>query len=196
MSTIYPLDQAIQTFAKMDEQDFAEAEHLFEKRTFKKGTVESIENTINRGMSYITKGLVRCYYIDPKTGKEINSYFFQEAQFMVSFFIVDPNTPSNYYVETLEDTEIDYIRLKDLTQLYKSSHQWEHFGRVLAETYYRGANARTENFIFNTPEERYLQLIKDFPKIFQRTSLINIASYLGVESQSLSRIRKRIAKSH
>ena len=194
MGDVLPLKEVVQRAGRMDDENYALGEHLFEQKTLKKGYTEHLEMNGNRSLAYISKGLIRAYYIDPKTGKEINSFFFQEGQFLVSFLIFTEDTPCNYYLEVLEETIIDTINLKELNNLYRTSHQWEHFGRILAEVYYRGSNARTESFIFHTPEERYLNLIKEFPKIFQRTSLINIASYLGVESQSLSRIRNRIAK--
>ncbi len=193
MRTKLTLQQALQLYAKIDNDQFSLAEKLFIKTDVEKGQNENIQDHFGKDLAFITKGLFRAYYIDPKTGSEINTFFFQENQFMFSYLLFNPNTPCNYYYEALEDSEVFRINRKDLKWLYKTSHQWEHFGRVLAEDYYRGSNSRAESFIFNTPEERYVELIKTFPKIFQRTSLINISSYLGVKSQSLSRIRKRIS---
>lgn len=192
MSATIPLIEYLKLYAHISGEDYAMAKEYFYTKTYKKGDCIPLEDSAAKTMIYIDKGLFRAFYIDPKSGKEMNSYFYQENQIMISFLIFTPKKPCNYFIEALEDSEATSIDYSNLKKLYKASHPWEHFGRLLAERYYRGANKRTESFIFNTPEERYLNLIKDFPKIFQRTSLINISSYLGVESQSLSRIRKRI----
>ena len=188
------LKTALHFFANISVQDFALAENYFVTKQYKKGEVMNVQNKLGGDLAFIIKGLIRVYYIEPKTGKEINLFFFQDNQFIFSFLIFSGEDESNYFVETMEECELIQINRKNLSHLYKTSHQWEHFGRLLAEEYYRGSNARSESFIFMSPEERYLELIKTFPTIFQRTSLMNIASYLGIESQSLSRIRKRLAQ--
>lgn len=195
MSENLSLKEYFKNNIRFSEEDLLLAENLIHTKTFKKGDTAPLEDGGAKSLCFILEGLFRVFYIDPKTGKEINSYFYQENQFMVSLLIFTEARPCNYYIEALEDSVVDLIDMRNLKELYRESHAWEHFGRLLAEGYYREANKRTESFIFNSPEERYLNLIKKFPKIFQRTSLINIASYLGVESQSLSRIRKRLVTS-
>jgi CRP-like cAMP-binding protein len=188
------LEAILYYFAGIDKEDFKLAQPLFVKKQYKKGQQMNIHERQGGDLGYIEKGLFRSYYNEPATGKEINLFFFQEYQFLFSFLMLDKNGESNYYIQALEDCEVTQISRKDLLHLYNTSHKWERFGRLLAEEYYRGSNARTESFIFKSPEERYLDLIKNFPTIFQRTSLINISSYLGIESQSLSRIRKRLTQ--
>jgi CRP-like cAMP-binding protein len=194
MATIEFLKQTLHHAAHINEEQFALAEKSFTRVDIKKGDTTSLETGYGKDLNFIVKGLFRSYYIEPKTGNEINVFFFQEGEFMISLLVFNAEMPCNYYVEALEDSIVFTMSGEDLKKLYKVSHQWEHFGRIIAESYYRGSNARAESFIFNTPEERYLQLIKTFPTIFQRTSLLNISSYMGVKSQSLSRIRKRISK--
>jgi len=194
MVSIDILKQALYNAAHIKDEQFALAEKYFTLSEIKKGETVSLEQGFGKDLSFIVKGLFRCYYIEPKTGNEINVFFFQENEFMVSLLVFTPEKPCNYYLEALEDSTVFRMSHDDLKKMYKLSHQWEKFGRIIAESYYRGSNARAESFIFNTPEERYLALIKTFPTIFQRTSLLNISSYMGVKSQSLSRIRKRISK--
>jgi CRP-like cAMP-binding protein len=194
MATIEFLKQTLYHAAHINEEQFSLAEKSFSRVDIKKGDTTSLETGYGKDLNFIVKGLFRSYYIEPKTGNEINVFFFQEGEFMISLLVFNAEMPCNYYVEALEDAVVFTMSGEDLKKLYKVSHQWEHFGRIIAESYYRGSNARAESFIFNTPEERYLQLIKSFPTIFQRTSLLNISSYMGVKSQSLSRIRKRISK--
>lgn len=194
MTTENQLQKALFLFAEIDEKLFASSENLFLFKAYKKGTCFNIRDSICKNLAFVTKGLFRIYYIDPKTNEEINLYFFFEKQFMVSFKSFIAQIPCYYTIEAMEDSEVLQISHPDLVHLFKTSHKWECFGRILAEQYFYGSQARTESFIFNTPEERYLQLIKTNPQIFERVSLLHIASYIGVKSQSLSRIRRRLTK--
>ena len=85
-----------------------------------------------------------------------------------------------------------YISYANLEKLYQQSHQWEHFGRLIAEKAFNLAMTRTEDFIFNTPEQRYKDLTEAHPQLANHIPLYHIASYLGIQGPSLSRIRKRM----
>jgi hypothetical protein len=67
-------------------------------------------------------------------------------------------------------------------------------GRLVAEKVLTILNDRVESFLFNTAEERYLKFINENPDLIQRVSLTHLSSFLGIERQSLSRIRSKIAK--
>ena len=67
-------------------------------------------------------------------------------------------------------------------------------GRLIAENVLTILNDRVESFLFNTAEERYLKFISENPDLIQRVSLTHLASFLGIERQSLSRIRSKLAK--
>jgi len=69
----------------------------------------------------------------------------------------------------------------------------ERFGRIIAESAYAVATNRFESFLFLSAKERYLQMLNDYPKFIQRIPLYHLASYLGIERESLSRIRKDVA---
>lgn len=188
------LQKALFLLAEIDKKIFSSSENLFLFKTYKKGMCFNIRDSICKNLAFVTKGLFRIYYTDPKTNEEINLYFFFENQFMVSFKSFIAQIPCYYTIEAMEDSEVFQISHPDLIRLFKSSHKWECFGRVLAEQYFYGSQTRTESFIFNTPEERYLELIKTNAQIFERISLLHIASYIGIKSQSLSRIRRRLTK--
>lgn len=194
MNTSIKLREAVFEFAGIDSDLFSKSEKAFICKTYKKGDCFNVRDSVCENLAFVTKGLFRIYYTDEKTIDEINLYFFQENQFMVSFKSFIAQIPCYYTIEAMEDSEVIQISHPELLQLFQSTHQWERFGRVLAEQYFYGSQTRTESFIFYTPEERYLELIKTSPEIFERVSLIHIASYLGIKSQSLSRIRRRLTK--
>ena len=80
--------------------------------------------------------------------------------------------------------------------IQKSYQEFEHgqlYGRLMAEQTLTLYNDRIEGFLFNTAEERYLKFLQEQPSLMNRVSLTHLSSFLGIERQSLSRIRKRIA---
>jgi hypothetical protein len=76
--------------------------------------------------------------------------------------------------------------------LYERRPNWGKFGRLLAELFFNYSQARAEELLFNTHEERHVKLLNEHPNIINRIPAYHISSYLGITGPSLSRIRKRI----
>jgi CRP/FNR family transcriptional regulator len=150
------------------------------------------ENQIVNEIAFIEKGVLRLYYLSD--GKEINNHFFLENDYAVSYLDFLKNRPSRYYIQALDDCELLTFNAESLQIAYDSSKNWERFGRIIAESVYAIATNRFESFLFLSAKERYLQMLNDYPKFIQRIPLYHLASYLGIERESLSRIRKEIAK--
>lgn len=142
-------------------------------------------------IGFIFKGCFRTYYLTD--GKEINTQFVFENEFVTDYDSFLQKKPSRYYIQALEDSEIVTFGLAALQNAYDQSQNWERFGRMIAEKSYKQTTRRVESFLFLDGEQRYLELLKNQPHIFQRIPLYHIASYLGLERESLSRLRKKIA---
>ncbi len=143
-------------------------------------------------IGFVNKGCYRMYYL--LNGKEINTHFFFENQFVVDYDSFVQNKPSRYFIQALEDTEIIYFNLQAMQNGYAKSKNWERFGRIMAEYSCKLTNERLESFLFLDGEQRYLDLLKNQPHILDRIPLYHIASYLGLERESLSRLRKKVAQ--
>lgn len=161
-------------------------------KTFSKGSFFLSEGNISHEIGYINKGSFRIYYL--LNEKEVNTNFFFEKEFVVDYKSFLLQRPSKYYIQALEDTELATFPRVELLNAYDTSHSWERFGRIIAEKLYVDATERGEEFLFLTGEQRYKNLLKDRPKIFERVPLYHIASYLGIERESLSRLRRKILK--
>ncbi len=177
--------------------DFSEDEcALFipnlKKKTLKKGNFLLREGQKIDEISFVEKGVLRLYYLSD--GKEINNHFFLENDYAVSYLDFLKNTPSRYYIQALEDCELFAFNSKTLQSAYDESKNWERFGRIIAESVYATATNRFESFLFLSAKERYLQMLKNYPRFIQRIPLYHLASYLGIERESLSRIRKEISQ--
>jgi CRP-like cAMP-binding protein len=193
MTAIEKLAFAITSFSKMTTEEFQRSLPFWQERTFKKGEFYNERSHICKNLGFILEGTFRGYIIEEKTGEEKNVFLYSSDQFVVSFKSFINQVPCDYYTQSMTDSTILYINIIDLLALYQQSHQWERFGRLLAQEAFNVAMERSESFLFKTPEERYLDLIKHHPDIFNTVPLYHISSYLGIQGPSLSRIRKRLS---
>ena len=149
------------------------------------------EGNTCKEIGFINQGCFRTYYLSD--GKEINTRFVFENEFVTDYDSFLQNKPSRYFIQALEYAEIVTFNLTALQNAYNQSKNWERFGRMIAEQSYKLTTQRVESFLFFNGEQRYLDLLKNQSQIFDRIPLYHIASYLGLERESLSRLRKKIA---
>lgn len=149
---------------------------------------------VQPSIGYISEGLVRTYYIDDR-GEEKTVGFFSEGEYATHYPSFITATPGKYFIQCLEPCSFVTLTLNDLQSLYRQYPAIERYGRLIAEDVLIKQQSRIESFIFNTAEERYLRFIEQYPGLFNRVSLSHLCSYLGIERQSLTRIRQKLARS-
>lgn len=150
------------------------------------------EGKPQNAIAFITQGLVREYFID-KDGNVHTVWFFKEHQFVTDYSAFLQNIPSKNTFICLEPTEIILIPRDTIIKAYNSYPSFERFGRLIAEQVLVQLQDRIDDFHFLSAEERYLKYIQKYPDLFQRISLTNLSSFLGIQRQSLSRIRKNLS---
>lgn len=188
------LKQAFNNISPISEDDWLMIEPLLQTKEFSKNDYFLSAGEIEQQIGFIVSGCFKWFYINPK-GDEVNFHFFFENNFVVEFQSFLTLKPSLMYIQALEDSTVILLPKREIIlEHYSKSHTWERFGRIIAENVYIESALRIQDFLFNSAEERYRNLLKLHPNIFQRVSLANISSYLGVQPPSLSRIRKRISK--
>ena len=101
--------------------------------------------------------------------------------------------PSTLYIEALEDTDVYFIDNQELEKLYAAIPKFERYFRILAQNRFIALQDRINGELSATAEERYLDLLDRYPTLPQRVPQQYIASYLGIQPPSLSRIRKNLA---
>ena len=188
------LNQHLANFAALNNKDISDSRPFWRTRKIAKGDFFNMQNVVCNDLGLVVKGIFRIYYNDPVTSEERNIFFFSENQFVVSFRSFITRYPCYYYIEAMEDSELIVISYHDLNSLYDSHPNWGKFGRLLAELFFNYSQARTEEFLFNSPEERYVKMLDEHPNIVDRIPSYHISSYLGIANPSLSRIRRRIRK--
>ncbi|MGF7072888.1 CRP-like cAMP-binding protein [Mucilaginibacter sp. 3215] len=176
----------------MPAEDFALSKKFWQEKNYKKGEFYNEYKNVCKYFGFVISGVFRIYKYHEPTGTERNVLFFTNNQFMSSFKSFLTQTSCEYYTEAMSNSETLYIHYDHLHHLYDISPAWERFGRIYAESSLNELMTNTEGFLFRTPEDRYLEMLKLHPDIMQSVPLYHVASYLGIEGPSLSRIRKRM----
>ncbi len=104
------------------------------------------------------------------------------------------NKPTKFFIQATEDCEIIHIDYVQFEQLLNSTKSWEHCGRMINQFVLIETFRRIQAYMFDTPEQLYLKILEDEPYLIDKFSQENLASYIGVKRESLSRIRNRVAK--
>lgn len=147
------------------------------------------EGTVCNNLYFLEQGCLRGYYnLD---GKEITYWFGFENNFITSFYSFISRKPGVENIQILEDSTLWGIGFEALNQLFDFHKDLERLVRIINEQYYIRLEERFMSMQFKTARERYEQLIETSPHILQRISLGQIASYLGISQETLSRIRSQ-----
>lgn len=187
--------QKIEIFRQFTDFNDSELEVImpyFEFRKIKKKSILLEVGKISSEVFYLIKGCIRLYC--EKDGEELSTYFFTENMFAGSYDSFISRKPSKVAIETLEDTELLVLTYESQEKLYKVFPKMNEFIRKAIEQRFVLLHDLFISYLLNSPEERYLVLLKERPDLLQRIPQHQIASFLGVTRVSLSRIRNRLAK--
>lgn len=160
-------------------------------KDFKKGTILLKEGDLSTECYFILKGCIRCYY--QKDGEEKTTEFYTEGQALTPS-CYGKEEKSNFFLECIEDTIAGIGTPDSESEMYQKYPQLESLSRLVGEELFIQYQDTLADFKMSSPEERYLSLLKNRPDLIERVPQHQIASYLGIKPESLSRIRKRIVK--
>ena len=177
--------------AHLTDEEIRETFTYFEKRFVKRKEYLLRAGEVCRVRNYINKGCFRRYTIDDH-GKEVIINFGFEEWWVGDLESFESHEPSIYYVQALEDSEVFSIDEKNLKLLSEAVPKFRVFDTRKIEKSHYAMLKRLAMMQSASPEEKYKSLIEKYPQVFQRVPLHHIASYLGIEPESLSRLRKRL----
>ncbi len=178
--------------ADISNQDWDFFMSKLQRREISKKSVFLKVNDIENHISFIESGVVRLYIPKEDPDKEITFGFSFKDQFISAYDSFLTRTPSAYQLQALTDTTILSITYDDLQLVYKTTQIGNLIGRLTAERLFLIKSKREQNLLNLTAEERYVNLFKERPELLKIIPLKYISSYIGVTSQALSRIRKRL----
>ncbi|MEX0275474.1 MAG: Crp/Fnr family transcriptional regulator [Flavobacteriaceae bacterium] len=140
---------------------------------------------------HVLKGCIRQFQI--VNGVEKTVQFYTEDQ-SITYLSQSNGQPSKYYLECLEDCELTAMDRTAELRLYKKYPEIESLARLAMEEQLVIFQERLANYISATPEQRYLDLMRERPELLSRVPQYHLASYLGIVPETLSRIRRRVVK--
>lgn len=148
---------------------------------------------ICKNIFFVEKGLLRMYSID-KNGKEHVIQFAPESWLISDRSSMYFNEKSTYYIEAIEESEVLFLELDFFNKLTEKFPNSIPNSDLIIQKHVRSLQDRINSLLGDTAEERYMKFIKMYPDLLLRVPQWMIASYLGITPESLSRVRKELAK--
>lgn len=185
--------QHISRYIKLNEAETAFFITLLQAKQIKRKAFLLKAGDICRAESFIVKGCLRAYMIDDN-GFEHIIMFGVEDWWIGDLYSFLTQSPSHYFIEALEDTEVLQISKANLDKLYEAVPKFERFFRLIFQNAFVAQQQRINQNLSFTAEQRYIEFITKYPQLEQRLSQKHIAAYLGMTPVFLSMLRRKMAR--
>jgi CRP-like cAMP-binding protein len=176
----------------LSDKEIDELISLFAERKVKRRGFILHHGDVCRHFTFVVSGCLKMYAIDP-AGKEYNLEFAAENEWVSDLSSFYSEKPAGIYIEAIEPSVILQITRQDLIYLYANYPKFNSTFRIIVERKYIQLQNRVLQNISATAEERYVYFLGQFPQLASRLPNTQIASYLGITSEFLSKIRKDLA---
>lgn len=160
-------------------------------KNYKKGELLLKEGEVTDNGYFILKGCIRCYYMID--GDEKTTAFYTEQQGITPQCCITKK-PSVYYLACLEDCVLVVANTTMEQSFFDKFPRFESLCRVLGEKMLLDNQMAFDQYMNSTAEQRYVHLLENRADLIQRVPQYQLASYLGIKPESLSRIRRRLFK--
>lgn len=160
-------------------------------RSAKKGTILLKEGQKSKDGYFILKGCLRKYYVI--NGEEKTTDFFTEMEGLTPHCVTN-KAPSEYFISCVEDTILTVADPDIGVEINTKFPKFDIMCRMLSEELLAKEQINFDEFKISSPEQRYKNLLQNRPDLIKRVPQHQLASYLGIKPQSLSRLRARILK--
>jgi CRP-like cAMP-binding protein len=158
-------------------------------RSVKSGTILLSEGQNSKESYFVLKGCIRTYYVIE--GEEKTTAFYTEMDAITPHCVIN-KSPSEYYISCIEDTILTVSNSDMEVEMNSKFPKFESLCRILSEERFVKQQIDFDKFKTSSPEQRYLNLLQNRPDLIQRVPQHQLASFLGIKPQSLSRLRARI----
>jgi len=183
--------QFLNLHTQLSEIEFRAIEDIISEKKLRKKEHLVKVNEICSEIVFFSEGYFRFYYYS-KNGNEVTSDFYFGPAIVTSYTSFITNTPSNTYVQAMEEMKVLVINKLNLEKLYSRYHKIDRVGRLIAEKIAIYYEQHLLSILNQTAEERYNNLLDNNPLFIQRIPLQYIASYLGITQETLSRVRQKV----
>jgi len=185
------LIQKIETYVRITLEDIESINIMFELKSFRKNTIIQKEHSIPSHLYFIVSGHMRLFYTNDY-GDEVTTRISKPNEFITPFLHFIHERRSKMNTECITDCEVLAISQQNLRKLIIQSPNMQEFSLVIFEEAIEMIEQRADDLATLDAEQRYRKLLKEHPSILQNVPLMQVASYLGMKPESLSRIRKKL----
>ncbi|SJZ39633.1 cAMP-binding domain of CRP or a regulatory subunit of cAMP-dependent protein kinases [Chitinophaga eiseniae] len=192
MTDLQSFQQAIYKFYPLTTAEWDDFSSKLITKKCRKGDFLTREGQVENFIYFLHTGATRNYFI--RDGKEFTVDFQFEGDMVTAYYSLITREPSTVFIELLEDASIVAIPFRFLQEFYNKHHHGERIGRLIAEYQYAKRLRKEMELLSLTAEERYVQLLERNPALVQQISVKHLSSFLGIQPESLSRIRKQHAR--
>ncbi len=186
-------DKNLKLHVDLSQQELEIVHQHFQHKTYPKKTLLLKAGQVCNFEVYLLKGCIKRYYID-QNGDETILQFAVEDWWVSDIASFCQQVPSRFYIETMEETELLQINYQNKELLFKEVPKLERVFRLLVQRAYAVLENRFFTGITDPAEDRYLEFIKKYPGLLQRVPQYQIASYLGITPEALSRIKATLSR--
>ncbi|WP_267740486.1 Crp/Fnr family transcriptional regulator [Myroides injenensis] len=186
------LENAIQQHIDLEQNELNSFISLFDTKAIRKKHFLLQEGEICKFEGFVTRGLFKVYHLDTK-GLEQILYFAMEGWWITDIDSFTTQRPSQLFIEALEDSEVLIISKQNKEKAYQEIPTIEKLFRVMTQKTHVALQRRMIDNLSKTADQRYVDFITKYPTLSQRLTNIQIAAYLGISHEFLSKIRKKIA---
>lgn len=159
---------------------------------YPKKTVLLREGQVANYACFVIKGLARGYYT--MNDRETTRLFMDEGFVITSWQSFYSRQPSHEAIELLEDSILACLHYDDIQRLYAEWPDFNILGRKMTERFFYLSEQRGIMLRQHSAEEKYTMFTEQYPTLFQRISQKQIATYLGIKEETLSRVRAKLLK--
>ena len=166
---------------------------LLEARSMKRKDMFLSAGTVCRHSAFVLRGAMKSYTVDRQGKEHILSFAVRDWWISDLYSLISRN-PGVLYIEAIEDTDVLLLSRENQQLLFETVPKFERFFRILVENSLVASQQRLMDNLGSSAEERYLRFLKRYPTLLSCVPQHNIASYLGMTPEFLSKVRGRLAR--
>ena len=189
---IQPILTYFEHYLPLDADEISLLEGRVSERKIKRRQFILQEGDVCKHYSFVVEGCFKMYGVGKK-GSEHNIQFSAENEWIADIGSFHSEKPSKLFIEAIEPSVILQIKKEDLLFLYVNLPKFDRNFRVIIEDKFIELQSHVLQNISSTAEERYLAFLEKYPKLARRLPNTQIASYLGITPEFLSKVRKDLS---
>ena len=184
------LIEHIRKFVSLSDNEAQILDKYVKTQSFRKKQHLLSSGDVCRSLHFVEKGCLRMYFINEKSAEQITQFALDGWWIADHFSFID-NKPSEYFIQTIEPSEIKSIGNQTFDDLVKELPQLERYFRIIWQKKLAASQLKTKYLLEMSKEEFYLHFSNSFPEFVQRVPQYMIASYLGLTPEYVSELRKK-----